>query len=931
MPADHSAIEPRSFTTFGALLRYLRRRAHLTQRDLGLAVGYSEGHINRFEKDKHRPEAAAVAALFIPALSLEHEPDLAMRLVDLAQPQRLNHPAGPTINPSPLLPLESIPPPPPYEIERPAPFSRVSARLTAERRVLLSGMAGVGKTALAAALARTRSAAMPVFWLTLTDGVTTFVDLLVHQLALFLATHGQDSVKPLLDHTANPPPASLDRHLTLIAAALNRQPALLCFDNAEVVAGNTAFLQVLRHLCLTTTAEMLLTSRESLPLAGVAEITLSGLERPEGLGLIARLADGRLDAGQALRLFEKTGGNPMLIRLAAAHLVDSRADPAQIVERLDAQPQMATYLLETVEKQSSPAEWLWLSFLAVCRQPVNLEDDHLVELLQSLGAGLPGAPIAALQRRHLIDDATRAELHPLVRDYVYRALGADSVQRRRLHRLAADWYADRRDEGLTAAHHYAAAGLLDETVEVLARDEKGIIARGQVLEAVAVLDAVYAQRSQRRALPDDVRRRWLVTRGGLLSATLRAAEAEADFRQALALSMNPAVRADLVCRMRMVLAQRGQYGEALQLIQAARAGLAPTDQLLQTRLFVAESSIQELLGHTDEAQRCAEQAIAFANQVALISMTSAEEIRAQAYYDLANVARRRRHVDVAIEYAHAALSSARQAQLRLREIACLAFIGGMLYDAGDLEGARRYCRNALAGAQAIEDQVGVGYYLTHLADMDYLQLRVAEAREKLNQAIPVLDGTGEIRGLASALNRRAIIALQQGNMAQARATILRVLNDLEGEATRRSQGYYLNTLARIQLIEGDASAAQITLQRALALPAAAGNPMLTFELNTGLALARAVGGDGEAARCTAEASPRIEGLSLWAELDRDLVDGCVAIARGEMEAAARIATRIAQASRAYPLYHQAAARLERAAQQAVSAKELPRLLWVGID
>jgi hypothetical protein len=32
-----------SFTTFGEMLRYLRRRAQLTQRELGLAVGYSDG------------------------------------------------------------------------------------------------------------------------------------------------------------------------------------------------------------------------------------------------------------------------------------------------------------------------------------------------------------------------------------------------------------------------------------------------------------------------------------------------------------------------------------------------------------------------------------------------------------------------------------------------------------------------------------------------------------------------------------------------------------------------------------------------------------------------------------------------------------------------------------------------------------------------
>ncbi|MBP7690166.1 MAG: helix-turn-helix transcriptional regulator, partial [Thermoflexales bacterium] len=83
MPA-RGGLELQTYTSFGALLRFLRRRAQLTQRDLGIAVGYSEGHINRFEHGKHWPDPAAVAALFVPALYLNDEPDLAARLIGLA-------------------------------------------------------------------------------------------------------------------------------------------------------------------------------------------------------------------------------------------------------------------------------------------------------------------------------------------------------------------------------------------------------------------------------------------------------------------------------------------------------------------------------------------------------------------------------------------------------------------------------------------------------------------------------------------------------------------------------------------------------------------------------------------------------------------------------------------------------------------------------
>ena len=46
----------RSFTTFGDLLKYLRRREHLTQLELSIKVGYSEAQISRLEKNQRLPD-----------------------------------------------------------------------------------------------------------------------------------------------------------------------------------------------------------------------------------------------------------------------------------------------------------------------------------------------------------------------------------------------------------------------------------------------------------------------------------------------------------------------------------------------------------------------------------------------------------------------------------------------------------------------------------------------------------------------------------------------------------------------------------------------------------------------------------------------------------------------------------------------------------
>src|SRR6476660_5733781 len=77
-----------TFETFGDLLKYLRRREHLTQLELSIAVGYSEAQIGRLEKNQRLPDLTAVKALFVPALHLENEPELIGPFLELAQSAR---------------------------------------------------------------------------------------------------------------------------------------------------------------------------------------------------------------------------------------------------------------------------------------------------------------------------------------------------------------------------------------------------------------------------------------------------------------------------------------------------------------------------------------------------------------------------------------------------------------------------------------------------------------------------------------------------------------------------------------------------------------------------------------------------------------------------------------------------------------------------
>src|SRR5690349_1123491 len=81
-------LPPASFATFGDLLKFLRRQARLSQRELSIAVGYSESQISRMESNQHPPDHATLAALFAPALDIQDQPETLARLLELASQAR---------------------------------------------------------------------------------------------------------------------------------------------------------------------------------------------------------------------------------------------------------------------------------------------------------------------------------------------------------------------------------------------------------------------------------------------------------------------------------------------------------------------------------------------------------------------------------------------------------------------------------------------------------------------------------------------------------------------------------------------------------------------------------------------------------------------------------------------------------------------------
>ncbi len=946
---------PEYFLSFGDLLKHLRLRRQLTQRELAIALGYNHAHLSRLEHNQRLPDVATVLALFVPALGLEDEPAWAARLVALAAagrgeplPRQLTVTQTVThlVEEEELGLLESVPAAPPHPVARPAALAQLRHRLETERCVALCGMAGMGKTTLGAALAREWQAGQPadepVFWFTFSPGLAAAVETLLRQLALFLVAQGQEQLLPLLRAGGGRERSlPLDQQLAHILAALGRVPALLVLDDVHVAGAGEAWLMVLRQLARGP-AWLLLLSREALPLAGLAQVRLGGLEPDEAQSLVAAARVG-LTPELVQRLLSKTAASPMLLRLALGELQHEPRTGADYIDRLENEPQVTRYLLGTLLRDLPPPAEKLLALLSIFHQPVDVYDELLVALDQQAdGAYDLRAGLAELQRRQIVGHPNQAGLHPLLRDFVYATLVSDAQTRRRraLHRAAARWFEQARDDVLEAAAHYQRAGDLRQAVEVLADRGHSLISRGQALAAAEQVEALLAAMGRKRAADVDLRRQLLTLHGDVLLNSVRLAEAEASYRQALALAeAQPVVWASIAARLTQCVIQGGRMAEALALCEqvAARlAGEAKPPTVLLAELAAVTCRAQMNLSRYAEATATAEQALALAGQCAPYAPRAADAVRARAWRALGwlTYTRQPENSAEALAYYQRARAAAYRGEINWVANACSINIAILQYEHGELAGARANFHEAWRQALTVADDHLATSAEHNLAGLDDLLGDTASAIAHTQAVMATYERIGNQSELAAAREQLAAIYLSSGQFGQARTVIDQALryHAQNTSESPRDRGYCLAVLAELLVHEGDGQAALATVREALRLPRVADDARLRVNLENDLALALLATGDVPGALAVVAANTPA-GIGLEVGIVHQLVSGLVALAAGDAARAAQLAAEVTERITATgcELYRAPAARLARASQDPPQLTLVPRLLWGDKD
>ena len=301
----HKAMAPlESFQAFGDLLVYLRKRARLTQEELGRAVGYSRTQITLLEKNRRSPSVTTVRALFVPALELDESPEWAQRLIDLATEKRKPRTNLPTAV-NVLIGRE-------HEAAEVCGILRIPDR----RLVTLTGPPGIGKTRLSLQVAGDLLADF-------TDGVF-FVPLaaledpnLVAPAILQTLGFAQTEQRPPLEH---------------LIESLNARQMLLVLDNFEHIIAAAPLVSELLAAC--PRLKMIVTSRESLHVSGEWQYPVPPLSTPdENQAKNLTLLD--FEQFSALRLFAERA---RAVRFGFSLTLENVSAVAAICRQLDGLP-----------------------------------------------------------------------------------------------------------------------------------------------------------------------------------------------------------------------------------------------------------------------------------------------------------------------------------------------------------------------------------------------------------------------------------------------------------------------------------------------------------------------------------------------------------------------------------------------------------------
>lgn len=624
--------------------------------------------------------------------------------------------------------------------------------------ILVPGIAGIGKTALAGKLIETFTHKRNLLYHRVQDweGSRAFLE----ACGEWLAAIGNDS---LSDYLAATPVPVAQMSVDLIVDSLTDVPTIIIIDDLHKVADDILYA-VIRGLTqrmddLDETGLILFSRsfKSVVPLRDAeGKITtlvvpLDGLDRDACRNLLPSLEP--VDEVTYQHIYGLSRGHPLVL-----NLINRGSIGTTFYETLE------MYVEQEIFSKLSGAEKRLLGALAVFREPMplealsghDLETDFLDDLVEK-----------GLARQA---DSEMYDVHDLIREFLTRS--HDSATNMQLHAKAVDWYRTRRErpeEQIEFLFHLSQAGDSEELGEALATTGTELVQAGH-MELFSILDSV-----DKDSVDDSAWPVILELRANILSMQGNWSEAESYYNEAIEMlgssKKEELIRARIKSSLADISVTIGKADEALALHKealesfiklndprgAARTynnmGYIYRRQRNDKRALEVYANVEQLLESEDDPE-LVESRIKLAS--AFLEMGENDRAKEHAFlaHDETNeggsaaLQARSRAVlgryyaktgdrELALHHYTGALDGLSEERDHHAEVEITLLLGEVLVDAGRRDEAMECYRDALVLAESNDFRVLIGELLARLGEaapdrsrrMEYLQRSLTVFRE----------------------------------------------------------------------------------------------------------------------------------------------------------------------------------------------------------
>ncbi|RKS71051.1 DNA-binding SARP family transcriptional activator [Actinomadura pelletieri DSM 43383] len=654
--------------------------------------------------------------------------------------------------------------------------------------VVVSGPAGVGKTALATRWAHRARDRFP-------DG------------QLYIDLRGYDQEQPVSPSAAlsrflrslglpgEQVPGDVEERAARYRSLLNGRRMLILLDNVASVD------QIRPLLPGSADSVVLVTSRDSLPglvvRHGARRLDLDVLRREDALALLRRLVGQwvTVETGAAEALATQCARLPLAVRIAA-ELVHRRApvDLAEVVGEL-ADHRRRLNLLSTGDPHSDIGvvfSWSYRDLPPVAARMFRLLGLHPGTDVDVFGASalLGGEEATAreslelLAGRHQVQrNGDRYGMHDLLRAYA-KDLAVRNGEVDLPHRVLEFYLhtaATAMDVLYPAERHRRPRVPRPAGALPTLHDEGTALAWLDAERANLVATAVHAAEHGQAWYPVQlalILPRYLETGGHYADAVtlhehaLRASESVPDHRSAARLRIN----------LGGVAIHQGRYAEAgAELQRALELAYEVGDDLARMRALGDLGHVHQWQGRYPEAARLLAEAITLAR------LTGAKSTEARGLGDLGHVRLRQNRYADAADDLRASIAICRDIGDTVGEAYALAYLGHVQSALGRYDRASEHHAHALTLFRCATEPAGEAYALDGLGGVDLLRGEHEQALDHLSEALALFRRVRDRAGEARVANSLGEVAAAMGRLAEARGHHLSALRLAEDVGNRYEQ------------------------------------------------------------------------------------------------------------------------------------------------